>query len=145
MLALGVPNLPSDRTMDDIDKEMQCLCGFAALISQEMSNQSVRPHLRFLPEDSGKRLSQACQAQRWLNELDPDLLTPAHRVNGQDHFTFEPAVLKDRRVCMPTRWFTRKGQVHAKAWPMRMVDNDLDQGWAVFWAFQVCHKASETE
>ncbi|KAJ3897568.1 hypothetical protein F5879DRAFT_910507, partial [Lentinula edodes] len=158
MLALGVPNLPSDRTMDDIDKEMQRLCGvqsiryegklghlyyandFAALISQEMSNQSVRPHLRFLPEDSGKRLSQACQAQRWLNELDPDLLTPAHCVNGQDHFTFEPAVLKDRRVCMPTRWFTRKGQVYAKAWPMHMVDNELGQGWAVctYMEYEIC-------
>ncbi|KAJ3915248.1 hypothetical protein F5877DRAFT_92367 [Lentinula edodes] len=158
MLALGVPNLPSDRTMDNIDKEMQRLCGvqsiryegklghlyyandFAALISQEMSNQSVRPHLRFLPEDSGKRLSQACQAQRWLNELDPDLLTPAHCVNGQDHFTFEPAVLKDRRVCMPTRWFTRKGQVYAKAWPMHMVDNELGQGWAVctYMEYEIC-------
>lgn len=27
MVALGVPNLPSDRTMDDIDKELQKLCG----------------------------------------------------------------------------------------------------------------------
>ncbi|KAJ3871561.1 hypothetical protein F5051DRAFT_463748 [Lentinula edodes] len=130
ILALGVLNLPSDRTMDDIDKEMQCLCGvesiryegklghlyhandFAALISQEMSNQSVRPHLRFLPEDSGKQLSQACQAQ----------------------------LLKDRRVCMPTCWFTHKGQVYAKVWPMHMVDNDLSQGWAVctYMEYEIC-------
>lgn len=27
MVALGVPNLPSDRTMDDIDKELQKMCG----------------------------------------------------------------------------------------------------------------------
>lgn len=31
MLALGVPNLPSDRTMDDIDKELQKLCGIKSI------------------------------------------------------------------------------------------------------------------
>lgn len=31
MLALGVPNLPSDKTMDQIDKEMQCMCGIRSI------------------------------------------------------------------------------------------------------------------
>ncbi|KAJ3859265.1 hypothetical protein EV359DRAFT_75674 [Lentinula novae-zelandiae] len=113
MLALGVPNLPSDRTMDDIDKELQRLCGIwsiqyqgalghpfyindlAAIISQEMHNPSVRPHLRFLPEDAGNELSEAYQAQRWLTEQDPKLLTPVHRITGRDFYTLEPALLRD--------------------------------------------------
>ncbi|KAJ4497274.1 hypothetical protein C8R41DRAFT_760050, partial [Lentinula lateritia] len=150
MLALGVPNLPSDRTMDDIDKELQKLCGIksihyegafnhiyyvndlSAIISQEMHNPSIRPHLRFLPEDSGKELGEAYQGQRWLTEQDPDLLTPMHSVLGQNFFTLEPTLLHDKCVCMPSRWFTRSGRVYAKAWPMKVVElDDGASGWAV--------------
>ncbi|KAJ3884694.1 hypothetical protein GG344DRAFT_91457 [Lentinula edodes] len=148
MLTLGVPNLPSDRTMDEIDKEMQHMCGIrsiryngklghiyyandlAGIIAQEMSNQSVRAHLRFLPEDSGSRLSQANQAERWLKELDPDLLTPVHHTGGQDFFTLERTVLKDGRVCMPSCWFIQDKRIFAKAWPMTVVDIETySQGW----------------
>ncbi|KAF9056866.1 hypothetical protein BDP27DRAFT_1242040 [Rhodocollybia butyracea] len=150
MLALDVEHLPSDRTMDDIDREMQRMCGiqsiryegklghvyygndFPAIIAQEMSNISVRSHLKFLPEDSGVRLSQANQAERWLKELDPDLLTPIHQVAGQDFFTLEPALLKDKRVCMPSRWFVRDKKVFAKAWPMKVENIEgYGNGWTV--------------
>ncbi|KAJ3853984.1 hypothetical protein EV368DRAFT_73145 [Lentinula lateritia] len=150
MLALGVSNLPSDRTMDEIDSEMQRMYGirtiqhegklghiyytndFPAIIAQEMSNPNVRSHLKFLPEDSGALLSEANQAQRWLKEIDPDLLTPIHRVAGQDFFTLEPTVLQDGNICMPSRWFVRNKKVFAKAWPMRVVDiEDHGCGWAV--------------
>lgn len=97
-----------------------------------MCNPSIRPHLRFLPEDSGKELGEAYQAKRWLDEQDPDLLTPVQRVSGQDFFTLEPALLEDGRVCMPSRWFTRKGKVYAKAWLMKVVELEGDKsGWAV--------------
>ncbi|KAJ3932436.1 MAG: hypothetical protein NXY57DRAFT_894227, partial [Lentinula lateritia] len=158
MLALGVPNLPSDKTMDQIDKEMQCMCGIrsirydgklghvyyandlAAIIAQEMSNPSVRTHMHFLPEDSGCRLSQANQAEHWLKELDPDLLTPVHHTAGQDFFTLEPTVLKNGRICMPSRWFIQNKRVFAKAWPMKVVDTETyGRGWAVqtFSAFEI--------
>ncbi|KAJ3860712.1 hypothetical protein EV359DRAFT_48603, partial [Lentinula novae-zelandiae] len=150
MLALGVPDLPSDCTMDDIDKEMQWMCGIRsiqfegklghvyyandlpAIIAQEMSNLSVQSHLKFLPEDCGPWLSEANQAEHWLKEMDPDLLTPAHQVAGQEFFTLEPMVLQNGNVCMPSRWFVRNKKVFAKAWPMRVVDiEDYGHGWAV--------------
>ncbi|KAJ4467657.1 hypothetical protein C8J55DRAFT_394516, partial [Lentinula edodes] len=151
MVALGVPNLPSDRTMDDIDKELQKMCGIqthryegklghvyyvndlAGIIAQEFSNGHVRAHLNFLPEDAGKSLGEAYQAERWLKEQDPKLLTPVHLAAGQDFFTFEPALLADgKTVCMPSRWFRRHGKVFAKAWAMTVVELENDGlGWAV--------------
>ncbi|KAJ3875201.1 hypothetical protein F5051DRAFT_462159 [Lentinula edodes] len=151
MVALGVPNLPSDRTMDDIDKELQKICGIqthryegklghvyyvndlAGIIAQEFSNVHVRAHLNFLPEDAGKSLSEAYQADRWLKEQDPKLLTPVHLAAGQDFFTLEPALLADgKTVCMPSRWFRRHGKVFAKAWAMTVVELENDRlGWAV--------------
>ena len=97
-----------------------------------MSNPSVRAHLKFLPEDSGNHLSQANQADRWLKELDPDLLTPVQHLAGQDFFTLEPAILTRKRVCMPSRWFIRDKNLFAKAWTMRIIDDELfGSGWAV--------------
>ncbi|KAJ3926330.1 MAG: hypothetical protein NXY57DRAFT_979096 [Lentinula lateritia] len=139
MLTSGVPDLPSDCTMDDIDKEMQRMCGIRsirfegklghvyyandlpAIIAQEMSNLNCGP-----------RLSEANQVECWLKEMDPDLLTPAHQVAGQEFFTLEPTVLQNGNVCMPSRWFVRNKKVFAKAWPMRVVDiEDYGHGWAV--------------
>ncbi|KAE9383725.1 hypothetical protein BT96DRAFT_1105543, partial [Gymnopus androsaceus JB14] len=151
MVALGVPNLPSDRTMDDIDRELQKICGIqthkyngklghiyyvndlAGIIAQEMSNKNVRPHLHFIPEETDGNLAEAYQAESWLKEKDPDLLTPVHSAGGQDFFTLEPVLLTDgKTVCMPSRWFKRHGSVLAKAWPMEVVDLEGDGvGWAV--------------
>lgn len=93
----------------------------------------VRAHLNFLPEDAGKSLSEAYQADRWLKEQDPKLLTPVHLAAGQDFFTLEPALLADgKTVCMPSRWFRRHGKVFAKAWAITVVELENDRlGWAV--------------
>ncbi|KAJ3841467.1 hypothetical protein F5878DRAFT_610142 [Lentinula raphanica] len=150
MVALGVPNLPSDRTMDDVDRELQKICGIqthryegklghvyyvndmAGIIAQEMSNPRIRPHLHFLPEDSGNSLAEAYQAERWLKEQDPELLTPVHHAAGQDFFSLEPALLSDgKTICMPSRWFRRKNKVYAKAWTMKVTHFEGVEGWAV--------------
>ncbi|KAJ3712456.1 hypothetical protein C8R42DRAFT_594627, partial [Lentinula raphanica] len=150
MVALGVPNLPSDRTMDDVDRELQKICGIqthryegklghvyyindiAGIIAQEMSNPRIRPHLHFLPEDSGNSLAEAYQAERWLKEQDPELLTPVHHAAGQDFFSLEPALLSDgKTICMPSRWFRHKDKVYAKAWTMKVTDFEGAEGWAV--------------
>ncbi|KAF9062661.1 hypothetical protein BDP27DRAFT_1427641 [Rhodocollybia butyracea] len=135
MLALGLENLPSDRTMDDIDKEMQRMCGiqsiqyegklghvyygndFPAIIAQKTLESIL---LRKIGQTGG------------LKEMDPDLLTPAHCIAGEDFFTLKPALLNDRLVCMPSCWFVRDKKVFAKAWPMTVVDiEDHGHGWAV--------------
>ncbi|KAJ3738030.1 hypothetical protein EV360DRAFT_90923 [Lentinula raphanica] len=105
----------------------------AGIISQELSNPSIRPHLHFLPKDSGKELGEAYQAQRWLNEQDPDLLTPVHRIMNQDFYTFEPCLHQSGQMYMPIRWFSRPDRnVYAKAWLMKTIKlADGQSGWAV--------------
>ncbi|KZT23739.1 hypothetical protein NEOLEDRAFT_1046272, partial [Neolentinus lepideus HHB14362 ss-1] len=116
LMAMGVKDVPSERSMKDIQKVLQKMCGvqslrfsgalghiyysndLAAIVAQEISNPQVRPHLRFLPEDSGNRLSEAWQAQRWLHELDSSLTTPMIRTGGQDFYIYEPVLLHDGQV-----------------------------------------------
>ncbi|KAF7303282.1 hypothetical protein MKEN_01292300 [Mycena kentingensis (nom. inval.)] len=146
MQVLGVPNLPSDRVMDEIDKKLQPICGvqsiryegklghtyyvndFAAIIAQELANPTIRKQLRFLPEDAGKSLSEAWQADRWLNEMDPDLATPMIRMGNEDFFVHEPAITTTG-VYMPTRWYTKVDRTYARAW--RMVPAAHNTGWYV--------------
>ncbi|KAK6977422.1 hypothetical protein R3P38DRAFT_3334959 [Favolaschia claudopus] len=84
-----VDDVPSIKQMQKINSALQKVCGIetiaydgalghkyfvnslAQMIAQEMANPRVRPHLHFYPEDSGTKLSEARQAQRWLHEL-PD-------------------------------------------------------------------------
>ncbi|KAJ3009280.1 hypothetical protein NUW54_g2837 [Trametes sanguinea] len=145
--ALGVKDVPSSDVTDRVLKTLQDICGVASIryegalghiyyandlagiIAQEMSNPQVRPHLQFLPEDAGISLSQAWQASRWRDELDPELATPMVRHHGTDFFVHEPALLDDGRVCMPIRWFTRTGDIYAQAWLMKPADNL--SGWVV--------------
>lgn len=88
-----------------------------------MANPQVREHLVFLPEDSGKKLSEAWQAERWLKELDGDLTTPMIRSQKQDFYIWEPAMLRGRTVCMPVRWFRRGRKTMCRAWKMASVNN----------------------
>lgn len=94
-----------------------------------MSNPKVRPYLHFMPEDAGGHLSEAWQANRWLNELDPSLTTPMARKDNQDFFIFEPCVLRDGTVCMPYRWIVRGDEIHARVWAM--IPDHGRQGWIV--------------
>lgn len=105
-----------------------------------MANPHVRRHLRFLPEDSGTKISEAWQADRWLHELDPKLATPMIRVGRQDYYTFEPLLLASdyqraspsERAYMPVRWFTRGQKTLAQAWRLLPSTSESgERGWVV--------------
>ncbi|KAF8173028.1 hypothetical protein K438DRAFT_1940336 [Mycena galopus ATCC 62051] len=98
---------------------------------QEMSNPKLRPHLSFYPEDSGPKLSEARQGQCWLNEIPDDQTTPMLRIGADNYFIHEPAMLRDGKFCMPTRWFTKDGQYYANCWEMSSVASDKGSGWRV--------------
>ncbi|KAL1755500.1 hypothetical protein FB107DRAFT_290833 [Schizophyllum commune] len=150
MSVLGIHDVPTERTMKDVDKKLQSICGvqslrfvsafsniyytndIAALIAQEMSNPRVRRHLHFLPEKTSGSISEAWQAARWLDELDPAFLTQCIRKKDdktQDFFVYEPALLKTRHVFMPTRWFVEGDSTYAKGWYMSM--DPQRRGWIV--------------
>ncbi|KAJ7483665.1 hypothetical protein FB451DRAFT_1029349, partial [Mycena latifolia] len=145
----NVDDVPSIKQMQKINLALQKICGIesipyngalghkyfvnslAQIIAQEMANPRVRPHLSFYPEDSGSRLSEARQGQRWLKELPDEQTTPMLRIAGHDYFVYEPAMLDDGDFCIPTRWFVRGGEYFAKCWKLLAVSNDKGSGWRV--------------
>ncbi|KAJ7133509.1 hypothetical protein C8R44DRAFT_829315 [Mycena epipterygia] len=94
----NVDDVPSVKSMQTLNLALQKICGIesiaydgalghkyyvnslAQIIAQEMANPKVRPHLHFYPEDSGPKLSEARQGQRWLKELPDDRTTPMVRI-----------------------------------------------------------------
>ncbi|KAI0311751.1 hypothetical protein OF83DRAFT_1087477 [Amylostereum chailletii] len=149
MGAAGITDLPSERSMKEVDRALQRLCGiqtlkyygalgniyymndFAAIIAQEMANPRVCLHLHFMPEDAGPRLEEVWQARRWLHELDSDLTTQNHRQGSYDYFLFEPAMLQNGAICMPTRWFKQGSRrvANGPILPWKRTDPDVGNKW----------------
>ncbi|KAJ7923558.1 hypothetical protein B0H13DRAFT_1707124 [Mycena leptocephala] len=144
-----VDDVPSVKAMQHLNAALQKMCGIDSIayngalghkyyvnslpqiIAQEMANPNVRPHLSFYPEDSGPKLSEARQGERWLKELPDTQTTPMVRIADKDFFIHEPAMLRDGTCCIPTRWFTKDDQFFANCWAMESVTKDEDSGWRV--------------
>jgi hypothetical protein len=104
-----------------------------------MANPKVRPHLSFFPEDSGEKVSEAKQAHRWLREQAHKQLTPMARIDSQDYYIFEPAVLRNETFCIPFRWFhradaTSKNSLYARCWNITVAQHSDtgELGWRVW-------------
>ncbi|KAJ7157732.1 hypothetical protein C8R46DRAFT_1355172 [Mycena filopes] len=157
----NVDDVPSVKSMQTINLALQKICGIdsiaydgalghkyyvnnlAQIIAQEMANPKVRPHLHFYPEDSGPKLSEARQGQRWLNELADERTTPMARITGKDYYIHEPAMLANGQCVIPVRWFMRDGQLFAKCWNMLVVTKENSSGWRIFQPENYTVSASE--
>ncbi|KAJ3805860.1 hypothetical protein F5876DRAFT_81326 [Lentinula aff. lateritia] len=147
----GVQDATSVKSMKDLDAKLQSLYGIqtyeykgafghtyyvnslADIISQEMCNPHVRPHLEFYPEDcNGKNVSEARQSSRMLNEIPDEELGPMVRLGPYDFYIFEPAKLRSGVICMPHRWFKRDDQFFARCWKMQEVEHERgSKSWRV--------------
>jgi hypothetical protein len=97
-----------------------------------MANPRVRPHLQFLPENSGSRRHAAWQSDRWLHEMHPGMLTPMVRHLGHDYYIHEVALLKNGQFCVPIRWFTHAGKTWGCGWVLCKHRNDVNNlSWIV--------------
>lgn len=98
-----------------------------------MCNPRVRPHLHFYPEDSGQRLEETRQASNWLHEMSPEDTTPMIRVDANDYYIYEPAMLNNGTFCIPYRWFTRGKMYWARAWALELKrgGDQSSGGWIV--------------
>ncbi|KAI0355311.1 hypothetical protein OH77DRAFT_1424796, partial [Trametes cingulata] len=149
-----VEDVPSVRSMLRLNAALQRACGIDTIaykgvlghnyhvnaldqiISQEMSNPRVRPHLHFYPEETdGEHLSEARQGARWVHELPDQVLTPMLRFDGEDFYIHEPVLLRNEEVCMPVRWFNRieagTRVWYAKCWQMEIINTDVGAAWRV--------------
>ncbi|KAJ3765406.1 hypothetical protein FB446DRAFT_795079 [Lentinula raphanica] len=124
----GVSQVPTVKTMKSLNNALQKMCGIdtlcydgalgnryyvnslAQIIAQELANPHVCPKLQFYPEDSGAHLSEARQAQQWLNEAPDTLLTPMARINSRDFYIHEPAMLLNGSCCIPMREAAQGGE-----------------------------------
>ena len=77
------------------------------------------------------KLSEAREAERWLNEMQPDELTPMIRIGEDDYYIYEPAMLVNGSCCIPTRWFVRQEVFYCKAWALHLISLPDGQGWQV--------------
>ncbi|KAI6137814.1 hypothetical protein BKA82DRAFT_4486738 [Pisolithus tinctorius] len=156
---LGVDNVPSTKTLKDIDNSLQSQYGIPSvryqgalghiyyvnhlpsIIAQEMANPRVRPHIRHYPEDAGGRLDQPWQATRWLYEIDPTVATPMIRKGRQDFYVFELAKLMDGTMVVPQRWYTKPSalltsppfelEYWARAWRAHPVVSGHTRGYVI--------------
>lgn len=97
-----------------------------------MANPRVRPHLQFYPEDAGQLVSEYWHARHWHQDAHPMRLTPMAVIGAQHFWSFEPCVLRNGSVVMPSRWYIRDQLVHAVAWMLRPYDTGGHAtGWIV--------------
>ncbi|KAJ3558207.1 hypothetical protein NP233_g11552 [Leucocoprinus birnbaumii] len=151
---LGVPNVPSRSVSSSAESGLQQTCGINTIryqgslgniyyandireiIAQEFRNPLVRPLLQSLPEERNHHRCEARHFARWRHKVDPDLATPMVRVDNQDFYVFEPALLINNTVCVPVRWFQRDGNIWADTWRLtpsahRGVESGDCSGWIV--------------
>ncbi|KAI9442451.1 hypothetical protein H4582DRAFT_1809218 [Lactarius indigo] len=145
----GLSNVPSAKTIRAQNTALHDMCGvrtfqyigahghhffvnsIADIISQEMANPLVRPHLHFYPEDAGKMVSEYWHGRHWHNNADPAVVTPMAVIDGLHFFVHEPCFLANGRAIMPYRWFLRGDSILAKAWPLCAVGQGDRSGWVV--------------
>ncbi|KAF9060812.1 hypothetical protein BDP27DRAFT_1491210 [Rhodocollybia butyracea] len=146
----GVDDTPSVKKMNEVDKKLQTLYGIqtikykgalghtyytnslADIISQEMANPRVRPHLSFYPEAVDQNLSEARQFAHWLHEIPDDEMGPMLRVGSVDYYIFEPAMLRSGKICMPHRWFMHGPRHYVRCWAMEeVVREGVRKSWRV--------------
>ncbi|KAI9438663.1 hypothetical protein H4582DRAFT_2076295 [Lactarius indigo] len=148
--ANGISGTRSTVSMRCLNKTLHDMCGIqtlpydgalgnrfyvnslADIIAQEMANPRVRPHLRFYPEDAGRHVSEYWHARHWHQDANPMQLTPMAMIASQQFWVFEPCVLKNGAIVMPSRWFIRDCVIHAVAWTLRPYrSSDHITGWIV--------------
>ncbi|KAJ7195401.1 hypothetical protein B0H12DRAFT_1299784, partial [Mycena haematopus] len=143
-----VADVPSVKSMQTLNAALQKMCGIDTIlyngalghkyyvnslpqIIAQARHFTIRPHLSFYPEDSGPKLSEARQGDRWLKELPDSQATPMLRIAQQDYYIHEPAMLRNGDCCVPTRWFTKDGQFFAKCWALKSISTAELRGWRV--------------
>ncbi|KAH7911093.1 hypothetical protein BJ138DRAFT_1151546 [Hygrophoropsis aurantiaca] len=146
----GVRGTPSIYQIRDLGRRLNSYCGIElkhfvgclghtyytisleSIVKTAFSNPISRHYLEVYPEDSGPKLEEMRQAKRWLDELDPHLLTPMHRVGNRDFYSFEPTLLKNGTICMPSRFLKINNQIWFRAWPIVPFHTmELGHGWLI--------------
>jgi len=88
------------------------LCLYPNHLLQDFSNPNTASHLHLYPEEcDGYNVSESWQAERW-KEFGPSKLTPMIVNADKQFYIGEIARISDRRLVLPQRWYTYKGDLY---------------------------------
>ncbi|KZW00122.1 hypothetical protein EXIGLDRAFT_588198, partial [Exidia glandulosa HHB12029] len=109
---LGVQDIPSVDKMRSVRDDITLLLGaqtqtedgkcgnifsfndIETIIQHEWANPLVRPRVRTYPVHRSRRRENACDGDKWADEIDAALAAPmARSSDGQDYFVGEVAVV----------------------------------------------------
>ncbi|KAH9812611.1 hypothetical protein DFH28DRAFT_1177059 [Melampsora americana] len=85
------------------------------VISQELGNPQVAPHIEFLPEnDDGVTVDRYSQSKKWRECLSRNVRPQMVDIEGEHFYIYEPAQLEDSRVVVPVFFYKDDSTVRAK-------------------------------
>ncbi|EGG01479.1 uncharacterized protein MELLADRAFT_92137 [Melampsora larici-populina 98AG31] len=97
------------------------------IISQELSNPEVGPHIEFFPEkDEGVTVDRYSQSKKWREDLPPSLRVPMVNVEGEHFYIYEPTQLEDSRVVVPIFFYKDELAIRAKCLKLEVVQGTCD-------------------
>ncbi|KAA1110820.1 hypothetical protein PGT21_032339 [Puccinia graminis f. sp. tritici] len=95
----------------------------AQMLSHELSNPYVHPHLEFYPEEChGRGIYRCTQGSKWLKHLSPDLRVQMFANNKKHFYIFEPAQLITGEIVVPTFIYKEGLELYAKCAIPEMVE-----------------------
>ncbi|EFP83637.2 uncharacterized protein PGTG_09350 [Puccinia graminis f. sp. tritici CRL 75-36-700-3] len=94
------------------------------IISDDLRNPLVAPHLDFLPEDAhGKGIFKTSQSAKWLKHLAPDIRVQMVAYNKKHYYTYEPVQLKNDNIIIPIFFYTLQSNTFAKCYKPQITSN----------------------
>ncbi|KAA1087327.1 hypothetical protein PGT21_029055 [Puccinia graminis f. sp. tritici] len=97
------------------------------IISDDLRNPLVAPHLDFLPEDArGKGIFKTSQSAKWLKHLAPDIRVQMVAYNQKHYYTYEPVQLKNDDIIIPIFFYTLQSNTFAKCYKPQITSNRHD-------------------
>ncbi|EFP90060.2 uncharacterized protein PGTG_15908 [Puccinia graminis f. sp. tritici CRL 75-36-700-3] len=97
------------------------------IISDDLRNPLVAPHLDFLPEDAhGKGIFKTSQSAKWLKHLAPDIRVQMVAYNKKHYYTYEPVQLKNDDIIIPIFFYTLQSNTFAKCYKPQITSNRHD-------------------
>ncbi|KAJ6542980.1 hypothetical protein B0H19DRAFT_1212717 [Mycena capillaripes] len=131
-----VEDVPSIKQMQKINLALQKICGIETIAYNGALGHKffVNSLAQIIAQvNSGPKLLEARQGQRWLTELPNEQTTPMLHISSHDYYIYEPAMLdsEEGEFCIPIRWFVRGGEFFAKCWKMLVVSSDTGSGWRI--------------
>ncbi|KAH9812511.1 hypothetical protein DFH28DRAFT_1129815 [Melampsora americana] len=87
------------------------------IISNELANPMVSPHLVFVPELSEGPINRLAQCRKWREEYSPELRVQMIVSNQKHFYIYEPVQLWTKQLVVPIFFYQQNNSLKAKCLP----------------------------